>query len=458
MNILVIGSGGREHALVWKIKQSPKVNKIYCAPGNGGIAKDAECIDIKPEDVSGILDFAKKNNIDLTIVGPEVPLAAGIVDEFTKSGLNIFGPTKELARLEASKVFAKETMTRFGIPTADYKIFNDVEKAKDCALRRGGPLCPPIAGRPQGVAPTYPLVVKADGLAAGKGVIICKTEKEALAAIDDIMIKRIFGAAGDKIIIEDCLQGEEASFLVVSDGKEVAALASSQDHKRVFDEDKGPNTGGMGAYSPAPVVNEKMHKRIMKEIITPLLNGLAKEGKFYKGVLYAGIMITKTGPKVLEFNVRFGDPETQVILPRLNTDLVDLCLASITGKISEMKLEWKNKSAICVVLASGGYPGDYKKGIEISGLDSSVFKGSPETYVFHAGTKISPQSPVTSPKYLTNGGRVLNVVSLGGTMRQAFNNVYESAEMIKFEGMHYRKDIGYRALVGGDTLRGLRAK
>jgi len=443
MKVLVIGSGGREHALVWKLKQSPKADKIYCAPGNGGIAKDAECVDIKPEDIKGLFDFAKKNNIDLTVVGPEVPLAAGIVDEFTNSGLNIFGPTKELARLEASKVYAKETMTKFGIPTADYKIFKDAEKAKDYALCRER-AC---------LFPTYPLVVKADGLAAGKGVVICKTEKEALGAIDDIMVKRIFGAAGDRIIIEECLKGEEASFLVVCDGKNIAALASSQDHKRAFDNDKGPNTGGMGAYSPAPVVDKKMHDRIMEEIINPLIGGLAKEGKFYKGVLYAGVMITKYGPKVLEFNVRFGDPETQVTLPRLDTDLVDLCLASMAGKLGGMKLEWKNKAAICVVLASGGYPGDYKKGIEISGLENSIFKGAPETYVFHAGTRLR-SSCVNGGRgcggqatiYETAGGRVLDVVSLGETIRQAFDNVYESVEMIKFEGMHYRKDIGYRAL------------
>lgn len=424
MNILVIGSGGREHALVWKLKQSVKVAKIYGAPGNGGIAKDAECIDIKPDDTIGLLKFALDNKIDLTVVGPEAPLAAGIVDEFAKNGLKAFGPVKELAQLEASKVFAKETMDKFGIPTARYKVFQDAVSAKEYVLN----------------CKTYPVVVKADGLAAGKGVIIAKTKKEATDAIDDMMVKRVFGSAGDKVIIEDCLQGEEASFLVITDGKNVVPLASSQDHKRVFDGDKGSNTGGMGAYSPAPVVNEAMHKRIMDEAINPLIKGLAKEGKFYKGVLYAGVMITKDGPKVLEFNVRLGDPETQVILPRLKTDLVDLCLASINGEIDKIKMEWENKSAVCVVLAAGGYPGEYKKGLEIAGLQDAVYKGAPGTIIFHAGTKLD------GSKFFTTGGRVLNVVSSGDNIKQAVDSAYKAVDKIKFEGMYYRKDIGYRAL------------
>jgi len=427
MKVLVVGSGGREHALICKIKQSPKADKIYAAPGNGGIANDAECIDIKADDIAALLDFAKKNKIDLTVVGPEAPLAAGIVDEFTKNGLKIFGPQKELAKLEASKVFAKEIMKEFGIPTADYKIFGDAKKAKEYALGRGNPL-----------------VIKADGLAAGKGVIICKDSREALTAIEDIMVRKIFGAAGEKIIIEECLIGEEASFLVISDGKDTVPLASSQDHKRIFDNDQGPNTGGMGAYSPAPVVDELMQERIMREIINPLIKGLAKKGKFYKGVLYAGIMVTKDGPKVLEFNVRFGDPETQVILPRLNTDLIDLFLASIDNKIAQMKLDWKNKTAVCVVLASGGYPGDYKKGFEIFGLEEAV-KASKEVYIFHAGTILRNTHDAIRTT-ITAGGRVLNVVSLGDDARQAINNTYKAVSRIKFEGMQYRKDIGHRAL------------
>jgi len=320
-------------------------------------------------------------------------------------------------------------MRRLGIPTADFEVFTDAQSTKLKAQS----------------SKRYPLVVKADGLAAGKGVLICKTKQQAQAAIDDIMVKRLFGPAGDKIIIEECLEGEEASFLVVSDGKHIIPLASSQDHKRIFDADKGPNTGGMGAYSPAPVVTEQLYDAIMKEIITKLIKGLAKEGKFYKGVLYAGLMITKNGPKVLEFNVRFGDPETQAILPRLNTDIIDLCMASIQTELGEMKLEWKNKSAVCVVLASGGYPGEYKKDLPISGLEDALWEGSGDTYIFHAGTKRETMDDGRET-IVTNGGRVLNVVSLGDDIRQAIDNVYNSVSKIKFQGMHYRKDIGHRAL------------
>lgn len=432
MKILVIGSGGREHALVWKLKQSPQFPRIYCAPGNGGIAQDAELVQIKADDVKGLLDFALKEKIGLTIVGPEAPLAEGIVNKFMQKGLNIFGPTKESALLEASKAYAKETMQRFNIPTAGFEIFDHPDKAID------------FTNRPCLFAAHYPVVVKADGLAAGKGVIICRDRHHAQLAIEDMMVRKVFGKSGEKIIIEECLAGEEASILVVSDGINVIPLASSQDHKRVFDGDKGPNTGGMGAYSPAPVVTEEMHNRIMNEIIYPLLNGLAKENKFYKGILYAGIMITKEGPKVLEFNVRFGDPETQAILPRLKTDLVELCFASIEDKIDEIKLEWKEKASVCVVLASDGYPGEYKKGFEISGLEDALWEGSPDTYIFHAGTKL--QSANGKSQIVTDGGRVLNVVSLGDNIRQAIDKVYKAAGKIKFGGIHYRKDIGHRAL------------
>lgn len=447
MKILVIGSGGREHAIVWKLKQSQQFPKIYCAPGNGGISQDAELLDIKADNIKALTDFAAKNKIDLTIVGPEVPLALGIVDKFMQKGLSIFGPVKELADLEASKAYAKEMMQRLHIPTADFEIFDCADKALD------------FTNRPQLFATHYPIVVKADGLASGKGVIICKNREEAQKAIEDIMVRKIFGDSGRKIIIEEFLEGEEASVLVVSDGINIAPLASSQDHKRVFDADKGPNTGGMGAYSPAPVITETMHKRIMDEILNPFIGGLAKKHKFYKGVLYAGIMVTKSGPKVLEFNVRFGDPEAQAVLPRLKIDLIDLCFASIEDKIDELKLEWKDKASVCVVLASGGYPGEYKKGYEISGLEEALWEGAPATHIFHAGTVTSSQSSDLSAQFLTNGGRVLNVVSLGDDIRQAIDKVYKAVSKIKFEGMHYRKDIGHRALgrhVGG-TFVGIEA-
>jgi phosphoribosylamine--glycine ligase len=393
---------------------------------------DAQVVEIMPEDIKGLLDFALKEKIDLAIVGPEVPLGEGIVDRFMHKGLDIFGPTKELANLEASKAYAKEIMRRFNIPTAHFEIFDSPDKAMD------------FTNRPRLFAAHYPIVVKADGLAAGKGVVICKDRLEAQRAIEDMMVRKIFGRAGEKIVIEEHLEGEEASVLVVSDGLSVIPLASSQDHKRVFDGDKGPNTGGMGAYSPAPVVTEEMHKRIRGEIIHPLISGLAKENKFYKGVLYVGVMITSEGPKVLEFNVRFGDPETQAILPRLKTDLLDLCFASIEDKIDKMKLEWKSQSAVCLVCASAGYPGEYKKGFEVSGLEDALCEGYPDTYIFHAGTK----SQITNHKsqIVTNGGRVLNVVSLGENIRQAIDKVYRAVRKIKFEGIHYRKDIAQRAL------------
>lgn len=430
MKVLVIGSGGREHAIVWKLKQSPRFPKIYCAPGNAGIARDAEIVNLKADDIKGLLAFALREKIDLTIVGPEAPLAGGIVDKFMQKGLDIFGPTKELANLEASKAHSKEVMRRLNIPSAAFEIFDSPDKAID------------FTNRSRLFAAHYPVVVKADGLAAGKGVVICKNRNEAQLAIEDMMVRKVFGGAGEKIVIEEHLEGEEASILAVSDGINVIALASSQDHKRAFDADKGPNTGGMGAYSPAPVVTEAMHARIMDEVIRPLINGLAKENKFYKGVLYAGIMLTKEGPKVLEFNVRFGDPETQAILPRLKTDLIDLCFASIEDRIDEINLEWQDKTSVCVVLASGGYPAEYRKGFEISGLEDALWEAGGDTYIFHAGTKLQE----TGDRYITDGGRVLNVVSLGDDIRQARDKAYKAIGKIKFEGIHYRKDIGHRAL------------
>ncbi|TAN59042.1 phosphoribosylamine--glycine ligase [bacterium] len=430
MKVLVIGSGGREHAIVWKLKQSPRFPKIYCAPGNGGIARDAQIVNLEADDIKGLLAFALQEKIDLTIVGPEAPLAGGIVDKFMRKGMDIFGPVKELANLEASKAHSKEVMRRLNIPSAAFEIFDSPDKAID------------FTNRSRLFAAHYPVVVKADGLAAGKGVVICKNRNEAQLAIEDMMVRKVFGRAGEKIVIEEHLEGEEASILAVSDGINVIALASSQDHKRAFDGDKGPNTGGMGAYSPAPVVTEVMHTRIMDEVIRPLINGLAKENKFYKGILYAGIMLTKEGPKVLEFNVRFGDPETQAILPLLKTDLIDLCFASIEDRIDEIKLEWKDKASVCVVLASGGYPGEYKMGFEISGLEDALWEAGSDTHIFHAGTKLQE----AGGGCVTDGGRVLNVVSLGDDIRQARDKVYKAINKIKFEGMQYRKDIGHRAL------------
>jgi len=422
MQVLVIGSGGREHTLVWKLAQSPKVKKIYCAPGNGGISKHAEMVDIKQDDIDGLLKFTKEKRIDLVVVGPERPLALGIVDLFQSEGIRIFGPTKELAKMESSKAFSKELMKKFGVPTADFKIFKDSEEAKSYVRTKGAPI-----------------VIKADGLAYGKGVVVAKEKEEALGAVANIMDYKLFGNSGDMVIVEDCLQGEEASILVISDGRDYVCLASSQDHKRIFDEDKGPNTGGMGAYSPAPIVTDEIFRDIKVNIITPIIKGLANEGKPYKGVLYAGLMITGDGPKVLEFNVRFGDPEAQAILPRLKTDLVDVIEAAIDGKLSEtQELEWSDKACVCVVMASGGYPGDYKKGLEIRGL--KAFEGLEDIIVFHAGTKIQ------NGNLLTDGGRVLGVTALGDDIENAISRSYEAVSKISFESAYYRKDIGAKAL------------
>jgi len=422
MQVLVIGSGGREHAIVWKLAQSPRVEKIYCAPGNGGIAEKAELVNIKVEDIERLLKFTKENNIDLVVVGPERPLALGIVDLFGSEGIKIFGPTKELARMESSKAFSKELMKRFGVPTADFKIFKDSEAAKDYIRTKG-----------------TPIVIKADGLAFGKGVIVAKEKEEALGAVANIMDFKLFGSAGDLVIIEECLEGEEASILVISDGNDYVCLASSQDHKRVFDDDKGPNTGGMGAYSPAPVVTDAIFSEIKDKVLSPIIKGLAQEGKFYKGVLYAGLMITKEGPKVLEFNVRFGDPETQAILPRMETDLVDVIEASIDGTLGKLgDLKWRPDVCVCVVMAAGGYPGDYKKGMEIKGLDELA--GLRDVMVFHAGTRRDDS------KVLSDGGRVLGVTALGSDIENAIKRSYDAASRINFEGAHYRRDIGAKAL------------
>jgi len=425
MRILVIGAGGREHALVWKIAQSKLCDNIFCAPGNGGIAGLAECIDIKADDVAGLLDFARKEKIDLTVVGPEVPLSLGIVDEFTKYKLAIFGPNKKAAQLEASKVFSKEIMAKYKVPTAGFKIFDNAGLAKEYIEKTGAPC-----------------VVKADGLAAGKGVVVAKTVDEAKVAVTMMMEQKTFGSAGNKVIIEECLRGQEASILVLTDSRHVIPLVSSQDHKRVFDNDQGPNTGGMGAYSPAPVVTPELFKEIQEKIIDRTIDGLAKEGIEYKGILYAGVMLTKDGPKTLEFNVRFGDPETEAILPRLKSDIVEVMMATANGKLDKIirsgGLSWDNRACVCVVCAAGGYPGEYEKGKEILGLDKAAL--IKDAVVFHAGTRKSGE------KILTNGGRVLGVTGLGNSIKEAISHTYQAVEKINFEGMHFRKDIGAKAL------------
>jgi phosphoribosylamine--glycine ligase len=421
MRVLVVGSGGREHALAWKIRQSTLVDKVYCAPGNGGISRIAECIDVKPDDITGLIGFATRNKIDLTVVGPEAPLARGIVDRFCVNGLRIFGPSKGAAKIEASKVFMKELMRKYKVPTADFEAFEDSASAKKYIKDIKGDF-----------------VVKADGLAAGKGVVVCSSREEGISAVEYMMERRAFREAGKRIIVEECLKGEEASILVVTDGKDCVPLASAQDHKRIFDGDNGPNTGGMGAYSPAPVVTGELMDSVMKDIIKPTVAAMNKEGARYTGVLYAGIMATNEGPKVLEFNCRFGDPETQAILPRLRSDIVELIEASIDDEIDMVSLDWDERPCVSVVLSSGGYPGDYETGFEIEGLDA--LDKAKDIYVFHAGTKIA------DGKTTTSGGRVLNVTALGSDIKDAIDRCYNAVNLIEFEGMHFRRDIGHRAL------------
>ncbi len=427
MKVLVVGSGGREHTLVWKIAQSPRVDKIYCAPGNGGISEVAECVDIKAEDIDSLADFANEKKIDLTLVGPEIPLVRGIVDKFIDKGLRIFGPRKNAAILEGSKVFSKEIMAKYGIPTAKGRVFDHIRDAKEYIDDVGAPI-----------------VVKADGLAAGKGVIVCSEVKEAKEAVDKIMQEIIFGEAGKKIVVEERLEGEEASILVFTDGENILPLISSQDHKQIFDGDKGPNTGGMGAYSPAPLVTEEILERIMNEIIKPTISAMKDEARAYKGILYVGIMMTVDGPKVLEFNVRFGDPETQVILPGLKDDLVDIMEEIIDGKLTKKELNWDEKTCVCVVLASGGYPEKYEKGKEISGLEE--IKKMKDVFIFHAGTKITENG-----KYLSSGGRVLGVSALADDIKDAIKKAYNAAGKIHFANMYYRKDIGHKAVSKAQT-------
>lgn len=419
MRVLVVGGGGREHALVWKLKQSPRVDKIYCAPGNAGIAGDAECVDIKAEDVQGLLDFALNNRIDLTVVGPEAPLNAGIVDRFEAAGLKIFGPSQKAAEIEGSKVLSKEIMARYGIPTASYAVFTDPAEAASY-IKRIGPPC----------------VVKADGLAAGKGVIVALDEQSALDAVHSIMVDKNFGAAGERLVVEEFLAGEEVSILAFTDGVNVVPMISSQDHKRAYDNDEGPNTGGMGAYAPAPVYTPEVHRKTMEEILIPMIRALDREGRTYRGVIYAGLMVDQSGPKVLEFNARFGDPEAQPVLMLLETDLVDIIEAILDRRLNQIDIKWKNGAAVCVVLASGGYPGSYGKGKVIRGLDNP---GS-EVFVFHAGTAVKDGEIVTA------GGRVLGVTASGPDIPAAIERAYTAVEKIQFDGMHYRHDVGRKAL------------
>jgi phosphoribosylamine--glycine ligase len=419
VKVLVIGSGGREHALVWKIRQSPRVSKVFCAPGNAGIAGLAECVDISVDNIPRLLDFARREKIEMALVGPEAPLTNGIVDSFKEAGLNVFGPTARAAAIEGSKAWSKTLMDKYNIPTAGFAIFSDAGSAGDYIKKNGAPC-----------------VVKADGLAAGKGVIVCATVEQALSAVDDIMVKSVFGSAGNRVIIEERLEGEELSVMAFTDGETVVPMMSAQDHKQVFDADCGPNTGGMGAYAPAPACTPEIQQSALEDVLKPMVSALAHEGCPYRGVLYAGLMITSQGIRTLEFNVRFGDPEAQPLLMLLETDLVDICESVLAGKLALQKVSWKEGSSVCVVLASGGYPGQYSTGYFIEGLN-----GLPENLqVFHAGTKIK------DGKLVTSGGRVLGVTAFAPDIQEAIAKAYDGVNKIKFKDMHYRKDIGHKAL------------
>jgi len=425
MNVLVIGSGGREHALVWKLKQSPKVSKIYCAPGNAGIGGLAELVPIPSDDLDGLYQFAKKNKIDLTIVGPEIPLVNGIVDLFEKNGFKIFGPGKYAAQLEGSKVFAKNFLRKYRIPTAGYVTFErtQYEEAQSHIMNHA-----------------FPLVIKADGLAAGKGAVVCRSTGEALNTLQELLKKNIFGEAGRNIVVEDFMEGQEASVFVLTDGRDYRILQPAQDHKQILDGDKGKNTGGMGAYAPAPIVTSSLMKQVEKEIIRPTLDGMRTDGKPYKGCLYVGLMMTPDGPKVVEFNCRLGDPETQVVVPLLETDLYELLHACAAGTLGSIKLKHHKASAVCVVIASRGYPDTYETGKPISGLDSVATETG--VVVFHAGTRLE------NGKIVSSGGRVLGVtaVGFGDDLEGTINSAYSAVKKISFDGAYYRSDIGRKAL------------
>lgn len=417
---MVVGKGGREHALVWKLAQSKDVEKIYCAPGNAGIAGIAETIPIELTDLNRLADFAQEKKIDLTVVGPELPLTLGIVNIFEERELRIFGPDKEASEIEGSKAFAKEFMQRYHIPTASFRIFSDPAEAIDFIS-----------------SASYPLAIKADGLAAGKGTVIVNEPFEAKITIENIMIRKIFGEAGERLVIEEFLRGEEVTVMALTDGERVIPMVSSQDHKRIFDGDKGPNTGGMGAYAPTNVIPEKMMKRIVDEILEPTVSGLAEMGRLYKGVLYTGIIVTDRGPKVLEYNCRFGDPETQAVLPLLDTDLVEIFLDIADGYLNIDEIKWKDKSCVCVVIASRGYPQSEEKDRIIEGLDKN---NDENCMVFHAGTSLK------NGQYVTNAGRILGVTAIDHSLRGAISKVYDRIQDINFDGMQYRKDVGMRAV------------
>ena len=419
MKILLIGGGGREHALAWKLAQSPRVEKIYCIPGNPGIAAIAECVAMDITDNAALGKFALAQQIDLTVVGPELPLTNGLVDYFASLNLKVFGPSQKAAQLEGSKAFAKEIMHKYNIPTAASAAFTDMESALAYIKEQGAPI-----------------VVKADGLAAGKGVVVAMTEEEARDAVTMMMQDKAFGSAGNLIVIEEYLEGEEASLLAFTDGVTVVPMVAAQDHKRVFDNDQGPNTGGMGTYAPAPVVTPAVQEQVQREVLQPVIDALRQEGIIYKGCLYAGLMITAQGPKVIEFNARFGDPETQVVLPLLASDLVEIMEACADGRLADISIAWEDKAAVCVVLAAGGYPGSYPKGDTITGLSAAEAQGA---MVFHAGTGM------VAGQIVTNGGRVLGVTAVANDLRAAVAKVYQAVPAIAFDGMQYRKDIAHRA-------------
>jgi len=425
MRVLLIGGGGREHALAWKIAQSPELDELICAPGNAGIALEPRttCVAVGAENLDGLLTLAQERKPDLVVVGPEAPLVLGIVEKMSELGVTVVGPRKEAAMLEGSKVFAKQVMKRHGIPTAGFEVFEDANQAIDYARSLGR------------------CVVKADGLAAGKGVLICNNAQEAEQAISKVMVDRAFGEAGRRAVVEELLEGEEASCIALTDGKEILLMASSQDHKRALDGDRGLNTGGMGAYSPAPVLDEAMQAKVVDSILKPTVAGMASEGMEFRGIIYAGLMMTAKGPQVLEFNVRFGDPETQPLLVRLRSDLIPALRASAEGNLEQVKLEWDPRPSVCVVMAAGGYPGSYQKGKVITGLDRAA--AMDDVVVFHAGTKREGDAVVTS------GGRVLGVTALGRDIRGAVDRVYQAVEVIRFDQAHYRKDIAHRALDRG---------